>query len=668
MRRHRCAPILLSALAAACSSGGGDVGPTGEARPRGDFVLLSSDPTSGQVIYLNDPIAFDFSEPVDVESANLTTVSFSVLDATGVPGSEFVHGAFHAGTRPGDDEPGRRLLFVPRYASDNDFQNGGLRGGATYRVQLVGGSARNGTALQSVYGRPLEQPATIEFSTVEGTQPPQLFRNPKSGGPRRTGFSIDTAASLDDVPLGLFGQPRLRVRLTFDQALNPNDRNVPVALDIDPRVRGEEHEGRIWLEYKDPELDDPSDPTDFTWIPAEVLLERNDLDGADVVLEPLGVLPNDVEMRVMVAAELEDIAGEHNLDTPGYDPVFATFHTRAGYGQQWNAIVEDFRELRDVDLGAVFAEAGAEIGSGFVRAGFDFGGSTTTLDFTPTNNEIVLDTSFTQLIPDNGLPFSVVGGVFKLRNVTIPQGVTVRGQGPNPMVWKVNGRFTVAGTLTVSGGNGARVDTLRVANIPKAGGIGVCGGGSGGQGTPSGIQRDARGETGRGPGQAAGTGGRGGLLACNTICYNNPDPSFYNGSGGGSGGGGGGMATRGDLDWLGLPANFLENVLPNVSPTVNTTFQQLFGYGGAGCSGGTGARSSFLAGGEPGDLVFTDTRADNDFWGSAIDLNRQLRIAGELQVPVGGGGGGGGGDPDRHVLLHRARQRLDLDRLALRVD
>ncbi|MCB9879695.1 MAG: hypothetical protein H6835_19040 [Planctomycetes bacterium] len=95
---------------------------------------------------------------------------------------------------------------------------------------------------------------------------------------------------------------------------------------------------------------------------------------------------------------------------------------------------------------------------------------------------------------------------------------------------------------------------------------------------------------------------------------------------------------------MGLAATIPATSCPQHHPTVNTSFQQLFGYGGAGCSGGTGTRSAFLAGGEPGDLVFVDARRDNDFWGSAIDLNRNLRITGELQVPIGGGGGGGGGD------------------------
>lgn len=646
MRRNRCVPISCFLLVAACSSSsGGDVG---ETTAGGDFLLAATEPVDGATIFLNDPVAFDFTHSIDLDSANLTTVSFAVLDESGLPSSEFVTGNFELGLRPGDDEPGRRLLFVPRYPTNNDLDNGGFRAGSTYRVQLVGGKEQNGTVIRSRLERGLEKPVTIEFTTVDGTQPQQLFRNPKAGGPQRVGMSVDTATSLDEVSLGLFGAPRVAVRLQFDQALNPRDLNVPVSFDPDPLVRAENDRGRIYLEYKDPELDDPGDDQDFTWIPATVILERNDLNGAEVALEPVGVLPNNATVRVIVSAQLQDIAGENNLDRASFDRVFGTFRTAAAYEQQWNAIVEDFRDLRNIDFDAVFPESLAKVGPGYVRAGFDFGGSSTEFDYRPLANEVVLNTSFTQVVPENGLPFTVNGGVFRFDDVTIPQGVTVRGQGPNPMIWQCSGKFTVHGTLSVSGGDGARVDTLRGANVAKAGGIGSCGGGNGGLGTPSGIGRDQAGGSGRGPGQVAGGGGSGGVLACDTVCYNNTSASFYNGSGGGSGGGGGGMATQGDLNWTGLPANFIESITPNQQAvpavTIGTSFQQLYGYGGAGCSGTTTERSAFLVGGLPGPLVFSDSRRDNNFWGSAIDQNRRLRITGELQAPVGGAGGGGGGD------------------------
>jgi len=626
--------LSLLALTACSGSGGGGASASADASG-GDFVVLKTDPVNAATIFLNDPISIDFTNPVDPDSATLNTMTFQALDQQNQPISELVVGSFVIGTSPGDTEPGRRLQFVPRFATNNSYTNGGFKAGRSYLCQLVGGEANNNTVLRDTSGRALEFPVTFQFSTRDGTQPAQLFRNPFPGGPVRSGMTVSTTNGLTDVPLGLFGAPPVEVRLDFNQALNPNDNNVPVSLDVNPLYRNIDDRGKIFLEYKDVN-NNPNDPDDYTWIPAAVEIERNDLSGATVVLRPLGVLPNNATIRVIVEQTVEDISGENNLANPAYNRVFGTFSTEAAYDQQWNGIVENFNATSDIDPLASFPESQAEVGSGYVRAGFAFEGTTTNLEYEPTAQEVVLNTSFTQIVPKIGLPFTVAGGVFNFKNVTIPQGVTVRGSGPNPMVWLCSGTFTVSGTLTVNGGAGARVDTLNSANFAKAGGVGVCGGGNGGAGTPSATLRDLRGETGRGPGQAAGKGGGGGYLACTSGCYTG---SGYNSSGGGSGGGGGTMATQGDLNWRGaIPSN----ITPNVSG--QTSFQQVFGYGGAGCSGSSQTRTAFLAGGDPGELLFTDAEQNNNFWGSAIDVNRNLRITGELRTPTGGGGGGGGGD------------------------
>ena len=637
MKRSEPASSAYSALTlgltlltfAACSGSGGGAS-IGSVNATGDFVVLKTDPVNGATIFLNDPVSIDFSNPVDPDSATLNTMTFQALNQQGQPVSDLVTGNFVVTTSPGDTVPGRRLQFVPRFATNNSYTDGGFKAGRSYLVQLVGGKANNNTVIRDVNGRALEMPMTFEFSTRDGTQPAQLFRNPLSGGPLRKGLSVSTAEGLTDVPLGLFGAPPLEVRLEFNQALNPSDINIPVNFDPDPLTREQSERGRVFLEYDDPDLGPD------TWIPAECELERNDLSGATLVMRPLGVLPNNATIRIIVEQTVEDIAGENNLANPGYDRVFGEFTTGASYDQQWNGIAEDFGAASSIDPLASFPESQAEVGPGYVRAGFAFEGISSNLEYEPTAQEVVLNTSFTQIVPKIGLPFTVAGGVFNFKNVNIPQGVTVRGSGPNPMVWLCSGTFTVSGTLSVSGGAGARVDTLNSANFAKAGGVGVCGGGNGGDGTPSATLRDLRGGTGRGPLQEAGTGGRGGYLACTSGCYTG---SGYNSSGGGSGGGGGTMATQGDLNWRGtIPSG----INPNVAGS--TQFQQVLGYGGAGCSGTSTNRTAFLRGGDPGDAIFTDSRADNNFWGSAIDVNRNLRITGELSMPVGGGGGGGGGD------------------------
>ncbi|MBL8748463.1 MAG: hypothetical protein JNK78_04835, partial [Planctomycetes bacterium] len=614
---------LTFALAAACSGGGSGSTPATAAN---EFVALRSAPTSGGTIFLNDPIDVDFSHDVDLTSANLSTFAFQAIDQVGNPTSEIVNGTFVLARAAGDSEIGRRLRFVPRIATDDGYGNGGLLPGRTYLVALVDGQARTGTVLRDRGGRGLERGYSFGFATTDGTQPAQLYRNPKPGGPTFRKLEVSTAPSLDQVPLNLFGQPPVEIRASFDQALNPASTNVPVALDTDPRVRDESNRGRLWLEYKDPVLDVAGDPLDYTWIPADVVVEQNDLDGATIVLRPVGVLPNNATVRLVVENTLEDIAGENNLANPTYERVVATFRTEASYATRFDALVETFTDSSRIDTTAVFAESPALVGPGFVRAGFAFEGSPTTRDYEPTTNEIVLSTDFTQITPTSGPPLSVSGGVFNFRNVTIPLGVTVIGRGSKPMVWLCSGDFRVHGTLTVRGGNGARVETLQSANFAKAGGVAGCGGGSGGDGTPSATARDLAGDPGNGPLQVPGRGGGGGNNACQV------GGCLTGASGGGSGGGGGTLATQGDPSYRGTLG------------TGGTSFQQVVGIGGNGCGGQSGAASRALAGGAAGPKVFTDSRADNDFWGSAINLRSNLRITGELTVPMGGGGGGGGGD------------------------
>jgi hypothetical protein len=602
---------------AACSGGGGS---TGGVKTGGDFVVLKTEPSDNGALFLNDAISVDFSNPVALDSVNLSTFSFEVRDQLGNIVAEPVAGNFRLATSPGDATPGRRLQFEPRLPTNDQFSNGGFRPGREYRVQLVGGSVTNGTVMRDQNGKGLALPVSFRFTTSDGTTPAQLFRNTAPGGPRRAGFEITPTPDQTGVVLNKLGSPRVEVRLRFDQPLNPSSANVPVAIPVDPLTRNSNNRGRAFLEYDDP------DPTlgENYWIPAEVELEANELTSATLVLRPLGVLPNNATIRVIVERTLEDISGESNVSNAAYDRVFATFRTKRAYEQQFDAIVDDFLTSNAVDFTAAFPEPMADVGPGYLKAGFAFEGSITGAEFEPAVPDTVLNTNFTQVTPKVGAPYNVSGGVFNFRNVKIPANRVVRGQGSNPMVFLVSGSFEVAGTLSVRGGDGTRVSTSASANVPKAGGAGVCGGGDGGSGSPSTTQRDIAGGNGRGPLQVANGGGTGGALSCTAGC------------GRGSGGGGGSMATQGD-------PNFKIKTQPP-APTF-PVFPQQTGTGGSGCIGAAGAVTRNLQGGAPGPIVFSDARADNNFWGVGIRLDgTPLRITGELSVPVGGGGGGGGGD------------------------
>ncbi|MFY9343875.1 MAG: hypothetical protein WAT39_15400 [Planctomycetota bacterium] len=614
----RLFPLAILVAVTACSGGGGQ---TAGVKTGGDFIVLKTEPSDNATLFLNDSIAIDFSNPVDLGSVDLTTFSFEVRDQIGNVAAEPVAGGFALGTSPGDSAPGRRLLFQPRLPTNDLFTNGGFRPGRTYVVQLVGGERTNGTVIRDQGGKGLTQPISFQFATADGTTPGQLFRNTVPGGPRRTAFEIGPTPDATGVVLNKLGTAAVELRLRFDQPLNPTSGNVPVNVVTDPLLRNANNRGRVFLEY-----DDLVFGNNY-WIPADVELEENAVDRATILLRPIGVLPNNATIRVIVERTLEDISGESNVSNAAYERIFGTFRTKRAYEQQFDAIVDDFLASSAVDVTAAFAEPTAQVGPGFLKAGFAFEGTTTGAEFEPTAPETILNTNFTQVQPKNGAAYNVSGGVFNFKNVKIPQGKTVKGQGSNPMVWLVTGSFEVVGTLSVRGGDGAKVTTSSNANVIKPGGAGVCGGGDGGDGSPSSTQRDQFGGTGRGPLQVAGTGGLGGELSCTTGCNR------------GAGGGGGSLATQGDPNFK------IKTVAPNPPATTFAVFQQQQGLGGNGCTGTAGNVTRALAGAAPGPTVFVDARNDNNYWGTGVRFDgTPLRITGELAVPIGGGGGGGGGD------------------------
>jgi len=632
--------VATAAFVAACSGGGNGVS---SSAPGSGFAVVRTEPLNNGRLFLNEPIRVDFNTPVDLTSADLNSFSFTVLDQNGTPVAEQPAGEFLVDKSPGDTVVGRRLLFQPRYPTNDTFDDGGFRPGRTYIVQLVAGNRHNGTSLRDTSGNVLAAATSFRFSTADGNTPAQLFRDFVPGGPRKltsvltasglqqfAGYIITPALVNGRVGLNKFGAPPVEIRLFFDQPLNPQSSNVPVALDNNPLLRSINDRGRIFLEYDD---SDPAGRGSNVWIPADFDVEQNGLvelqlpgssetiryTGCKVVLRPVGVLPNNATVRVIVENTLEDISGESNVANAAYDRGFTSFLTAQAFNPQFDAVVTSFDNAAQIDLTAPFLEPFAEIDQGFLRAGFGFEGTPTVIDYNPNNATQILNTDFTQVIPANGPPFSVSGGVFNFRNVTIRAGVFVQGLGTNPMVWLVNGNFNIDGQLSVDGGQGERVNTLNSANFPAGGGPGVCGGGRGGDGSPSGTQRDLTGQSGFGPRQRPGGGGGPGRMACTTGCSR------------GSGGGGGSMATQGD-PWYHAPA------------TSGTSFQQRVGRGGQGCDGASGATTRSLQGGDPGPLAFSDARSDNNFWGAGVNVATQIRIVGELANPVGGEGGGGGGD------------------------
>lgn len=257
----RAAVAAFTALSlAGCSGGSGGGGVPGTS---GDFVVLRTTPNNNGQIFLNDSLAFDFSNEVRIESADFNAVSFAVFDLNGKQLAEPVQGTFVVGRAQSDDDTGRRLEFRPRFPLNDAYDDGGFRPGRRYIVNLIKGDPRNKVGLVDKSDKGLQSAFSLSFRTADGTTPQQLFRDTLPGGPKKLGFDATPRAQNGEVELNELGQVPVEIRLSFDQPLNPSSENVPFRIDLDPAVRAANRRGRVYLEYDDV-------TTKNNWIPASV--------------------------------------------------------------------------------------------------------------------------------------------------------------------------------------------------------------------------------------------------------------------------------------------------------------------------------------------------------------------------------------------------------------
>lgn len=601
IRTHLVGTSVACTLALALvSCGSGNETPPG-AKTGGPFEVLTTAPANNGQLFLNQSVRWTFSNPVNIDTATFNAIAFTVKDAGGNPVSEQVTGNFRIGLDVNDQPDPYVLEFVPKLPTNNTFTNGGFKPARVYTVTIIQETKTNNPVLRDLAGNalsPFSASQALSFRTASGSSPDELFLDTKVGGPRVLSFDVGPQTG-NRVSLNRLGTAPVEIRLGFNQPLNPSNDNVPVGQDTNPVNALARKKGRIYLEYDDPILGDRQ------WIRAQVEMPLNDNRGAEVVLRPDGILPNNATVRVVVLADLQDISGESNVKDASYNPIAGTFATETSFGSQFDAIMMTFKDSELVDKDAAFNDPVAEVKNGLLNAAFDFEGLPTNFNWAPTSREIILNTNFTQVQPTNGPPIAVSGGVFSFNNIEIKQDVKVQGTGTNPLVFLANGTVRIDGLLSVNGGDGAQVNTLNSANFPTGGGVGVCMGGSGGKASQNTSNSTLQAEFGWGPGQTPNGGGEGGKIACGNI-------SNYAG-----GGGGGSMAQQGDDDF-------------------NTSATQKTGKGG---NGGT----ANATGGKPGPTNFKDQTKTNDFWGRLVTDQGQV-IIGEMQAVTGGGGGGGGGD------------------------
>ena len=277
----------------------------------------------------------------------------------------------------------------------------------------------------------------------------------------------------------------------------------------------------------------------------------------------------------------------------------------------------------------------------------------------------------------------VNGGHFAFHDFIVPAGVQVVVVGSRPLRITATGTVRIDGLIDVSGTSGLSDDTFNSGFLPVPGGPGGPGGGRGGDSHPTRFDpRGTRlidqyvtpetGERGQGPVvDAAGgvtfgfIGGHGGRSSLGYEPAGSGIPKLDEANNREEhrvpGGGGGSFFFRGDQAHEGTGTYVVQSESTwfpfDKCPLDNKITDALYGNDeniAAGLVGATplqcvymlgtpAAPVRFLAGGLPGDLVFTDDDPENDFIG----------LGGELGALIGGQGGGGGGsriDSMRHRL------------------
>lgn len=575
--RHRAVAFVL--VFASCHRGSTTIAPDAELG-------------TAATVAVDEPVRLTFRRAIDPASLFPATVAIVATDGAGL-GID-ARGSWRLAMA-------NVLEFVPELPAADPTPgatSGGLQPATRYTLRVAGGG--DPAALWFADGERLAAPLTFEITTRAGTVD-EVFASQRPGGPR---LVASTASPRDDAGRWRIGRlgDHAELRLGFDQPLDPRTANA------------------FSLHY-----DDPVFGAD-TGIAVEVALEANTVNGATIVLRPRGVLPTSATLRLTIASTLRDLFGEDRTSIDPSSEPSVTLATEDTYAPLFDALLVDFTRAQDLAT-PDFPDAAAAVVDGALRVPEAFP-VTEGIGDLRLGGDVVLRTDEQQIHYEDAPPRSCSGGVLHVRDLEIGAGAYVRGIGPNPLVFVVDGDANIDGVLSVRGSDGAQPGLLYrgpgdIAPVGLGGSMppstalqtpAGAGGGSGGR-LPNVTTLGAV-ANGNGPHDAA-SGGAAGAFSCESCSRS-------------SGGGGGAMATAGD-PWFPTAA------------TSGTSFVQRRGDGGYGCAGASGSPTRTLAGGAAGATLVDTTDPDDDFFGRSYEPRTGRARIGELAAPIGGGGGGSGG-------------------------
>ncbi|MFT4512016.1 MAG: hypothetical protein ACI89X_000640 [Planctomycetota bacterium] len=621
--------VALVALAfTSCGGGGGSVGSAGFdcAGDSTGIICLeqcnlgcSTTGCSRTDIAQNEIIILTFSEDVDPNSVNESSIRFRTASGDEPVGEFFVNGA--------------RVEFVPTLSISGGQTFFGFTGGETYTMTIVGGTDEP-AVVRGTTGRPFGATLTCTLQSTLGIV--DLNQIPPSAT-----LVVPTSGQLLSAPLDT------EIRIEFNELIDATPfltgTQSPVAFTV-RRTRSDGNGGF--------ECDPESNPQ---VLGGSQQLTFDASRGVSVLnFVPSQDLPGNVCVEVSVTDGVTDLSGR-----PAQPQVFV-FRTVIVPLSDFEIIEEFDDNLQlDVEASAGKWESGlasfAKIG-GDGRHGVWTTANAVDKDQVTVGGKRVFEMSCDNTIipPENtttGSAIAITDGRFFFSTMVIPGDVSLRFVGSSPPVLTVAGRFDVQGEIEVMGqpqdqNHGA------TSQSGQAGAVGGIFGGSGGQGGDrcNGVVGAIPANNGR-PGQSAnvigghgyistvsGTGGRGsqiypasGLNASQQFGIPNPAPSaFYYCLSAGAGGSGGGLRTAGG-------DGFVEGVFSGTTPIANMqsfiggptaggSAMQLFPFPAP--SGLQKSSQHFLAGGAGGG-------------GAASGCSLSLALNRTWSSGAGGGGGAG---------------------------
>jgi hypothetical protein len=629
--------LAVGLFLAACSSGGGDGGSS--------FAIESINVPANGTWQINRPIKIAFTEPVDFSSVSLNTINIRAVNGGPSAGEFFM-------------ESPKVVVFQPRCPTLPDFSDAGLLpGGQLYEMNVLGIDKQAPLTVKSTSGTSLSVGDTRQFVTPDSTLLLDLFFDAKVGPPVPVVRSNSvTDMTVDACYIELGDDPNNRVYFRIDatgkgfldplQSLPLNrlsevDESVALVLHfnqpIDPSPINVNNTRLSW------QFDSAASAAAPVWtnLGTQVELVANCTQtGAIVRITPLGILPPDTDLRVVIAPDFSDIVGQINLLTQATFALADTVPAPAPPAPLTDEFLDEYASSVHVDATAGFAEPPAVIEDGKLKAAFSFSGTggvngdfdwkvpagITTLFSTDSQN-IVGGPNF---VAQHNV--TVIGGVLDVRNMLIEAGAVLKVQGTNPLTILASGTVEILGTLDISGTDSIGIVTLNTTSIPEVGAPGQAGGGRGGTGSPLSTSSSPKGGNGFGAFNTPDAGGVGGETGWNNVAASQLDGRR------GAGGGGGTLglnqlqpppSTLFEQSFIGLDA---EPGFPNLATGTTQSHNGAI----------TGAAGPL--GGPAGPLPFVDASALNNFFGQAVTIASSTVIQGELKKPWAGAGGGAGGD------------------------